>query len=223
MRDYFEKDYTKPAWLTMFLSLMLVLITLFVFLSTYTEHDKSKIEIFRNHFKQSLVLSGKGQGGKRSIIDNSTIEPLKEILNRMKGEGLSVKLMNEFLNQQQIKELKVKRGERGVVIVLPKSIGFDNNKSLSLNKKILPYLNKIAYLASDLTYLVEIKGYSDNKIPKGIKDELELSSRRALAVYDYFIKKGVNPIKLKVSGCGYDNSESKNKDRVEIAFKEITL
>ncbi len=223
MRVYFEEDYTKPAWLTIFLSLMLVLITLFVFLSTYTEHDKSKIEIFRNHFKQSLVLSGKGQGGKRSIIDNSTVEPLDEILNRIKGEGLSVKLMNEFLNQQKIKELKVKRGERGVVVVLPVSIGFDNNKSVNLNKKILPYLNKIAFLAADLTYLVEIKGYSGNKIPKGIKDELELSSRRALAVYDFFIKKGVNPVKLKVTGCGYDNSKSENKDRVEIAFKEISL
>ena len=222
MKEYFEFEETKPAWLTMFLSLMLVLITLFVFLTTYTEHNKSKIEIFKNHFKQSLVLIGKGQGGKKSIVDNSEIDPLKEILNRMKSEGLSVKLMKEFLNQQQIKELDVKQGRNGIVIVLPKTIGFSDN-SFNLNKKVLSYLNKIAYLASDLPYLVEIRGYSGNVLPKGVKDEFELSLKRALEVYKYFINKGINPVKLKVSGCGIDNSDNKNKDRVEIIFKEISL
>jgi len=183
---------------TLLLSLMLILLSLFIFLTSFTETDKKKIEIFKEHFNRSIMLTGKGNIGKNSITEfGKNIDPLNNIINS------------------------------GIVLVLPEVIRFRKNRMV-LDFTAKKYLSKILYLVKDLPYEVEIRGYSSkegisdvSKTPDS-REILKDSALRAMLVYKYFIGNGVSPAKLFVSG--YGNSISKEnalKDKVEILFKEI--
>ncbi len=230
IKDYFdekEKENSQYTWMPVFIALMMVLLTLFIFLSTFTESDKEKVKIFKAQYKKSTMMRGKGGMGAETVVDAGIPDdPLQALINRMKSGKITKKLMDDFLTLNQIKELQVKDGKRGVCLILPDVVGFEpgNNR---LTDKAQKYLFDISYLVAALPYTVEIKGYSSEKIPPGYIDTLEFSARRSFMVYEYFLSQNVNPIKLKVSGCGdIVSPDSGNKtpmDKVEIIFKSPEL
>lgn len=78
-------------------------------------------------------------------------------------------------------------------------INFEFGKS-SINKNSYAYLDKIVMLMKRTNLCIEIKGHTDNV---GKEDfNLELSRKRAKAVYDYLIKKSVSPSKLSYTYHG---------------------
>jgi len=219
-----EETVTPPSWMPLFFSLMLVLLTLFIFLITYAETDKEKIRIFKEQFQESLVLSGEGGRGARSIAGGGTRQdPLQALVNRMKSAGINKKLMDEFLTLSQIKDLEVTGGKRGVAVILPEVVMFEPGKN-QLTGKAVDYLAVVSYLVSELPYLVEIKGYSPGAVPPGYTDALEFSARRALLVYNFFLNRHIPALKLKVSGCGDAFAGSGiPQNKVEIIFKSPEL
>lgn len=220
-----EQVHVSPPWMPLFLSLMLVLLTLFIFLTTFAESDKAKIEAFKRHFRESLLMPNERERkGAQSIIDlGGPVEPVRAIVNRMKSRGINKKLMDDFLTLNEIKDLQVMDGTRGVAVILPEVATFESGKK-DLTRKSQRFLDSIAYLVSELPYLVEIKGYATSNVPAGFTDALEFSARRAAAVYNHFLSKDIAPVKLKVSGCG-DAFEGSGvpQDKVEIIFKEAEL
>ncbi len=98
MRNYHDfeeesRDHAAPQWLTLFISLMLVLLTLFIFLTTFIKDDKRKIRDFREEFKKSLMLPGKGDRGAFAITDIGTEDdPVQRLVNRMKSKGINKKI-----------------------------------------------------------------------------------------------------------------------------------
>lgn len=223
-QDELQDSQSRPPWMTMFISLMLVLLTLFIFLVTFTEMDKSKVEFFKQFFRESMLMPELNREGRMSITDLGTpVEPVKAIINRMKSNGINKKLMDDFLTLNQIKDFDVVDGKRGVVVVLPEVAIFEQDKS-NLTRQSRQYLSSISFLVSQLPYLVEVKGYASQTVPLGYTDALEFSARRASVVYDYFLQEGVAPVKLKVSGCGDAFGQSSvSQDKVEIVFKEAEL
>lgn len=230
MKNYFEEEIpddtpgTRPAWMPMFISLMLVLLTIFIFLITYTKGSQTKVQKFKEQFRRSLMLTGKGGAGIHSITDMGTqYNPARALINRMKSKGINKKLMDEFLTLSQIKDMEVRDGQRGVSIILPEVVGFVPGKN-QLTDQAVRFLDMVVILADELPYLVEIKGYSTETIPPGYADPLEFSAKRATLVYNYFINKEVEPVKLKVSGCGDAFKDSDvPQDKVELIFKTEDL
>jgi flagellar motor protein MotB len=230
MKDYFEEETadetpgTHPVWMPMFVALMMVLLTIFIFLTTHTKGTKTKIQMFKEQFRKSLMLSGKGGYGAYSITDLGTPDnPARVLINRMKSKGINKKLMDDFLTLNQIKDMEVRDGKRGVCIILPEVVGFVPGKN-QLTDQAVEYLDKVAILAAELPYLVEIKGYAAGAVPAGYSDPLEFSAKRAALVFNYFIDRNVNPVKLKVSGCGDAFKDSDvPQDKVELIFKTEDL
>lgn len=230
MKHYFEEktsDETpliRPVWMPMFISLMLVLLTVFIFLITYTKGSQTKVQKFKEQFRRSLMLVGKGGKGAHSITDLGTrYNPARVLINRMKSKGINKKLMDDFLTLSQIKDMEVRDGQRGVSIILPEVVGFVPGKN-QLTEQAVRFLDMVVILADELPYLVEIKGYSTETIPPGYTDPLEFSAKRAALVYNYFINKEVEPVKLKVSGCGDAFKDSDvPQDKVELIFKTEDL
>lgn len=230
MKNYFEEEPanenpgTNPAWMPMFISLMLVLLTIFIFLVTYTKGSHTKIQLFRKHFRRSLMLTGEGGNGVRSITDLGTWDsPVRVLINRMKSKGINKKLMDDFLTLSQIKDMEVRDGKRGISIILPEVVGFVPGKN-QLTDQAVRFLDKVVMLADELPYMVEIKGYSTEMVPLGYSDPLEFSVKRAALVYSYFINREVEPVKLKVSGCGAAFKDSDvPQDKVELIFKTEDL
>lgn len=230
MKDYFGDEDMKILgvwpWMPMFISLGLVLLTLFIFLTTFAEKDKVKIDIFKRSFKESISLPEENRRGSRFGPDmdmGENTEPIRNIVNRMKSSGINKKLMDEFLTLNQVKDLEVMEGNKGVCVILPEVVTFQEGKK-ELTDRAKGFLSRITYLVSELPYQVEIKGYAASKITPGFRDPLEFSAKRAAEVYNYFLAKEITPEKLKVSGCGdaFANSR-KSQDKVEIIFKEAEL
>lgn len=230
MKEYYGDEDMKILgvwpWMPLFISLGLVLLTLFIFLTTFAEKDKVKIDIFKRSFKEHLSMPEESPKGSRfgpewDIGENT--EPIRNIVNRMKSRGINKKLMDEFLTLTQVKDLEVMEGNKGVCVILPEVVTFQEGKK-ELSERAESFLSRIAYLVSELPYLVEIKGYAAAKNIPGFRDPLEFSAKRAVEVYHYFLAKEINPEKLKVSGCGDAFADSrKSQDKVEIIFKEAEL
>ncbi len=230
MKNYYGDEDMKILgvwpWMPLFISLGLVLISLFIFLTTFAEKDKVKIDIFKRSFKANLLMPEQNPRGSRfaPVTDlGKNTEPIRNIINRMKSRGVNKKLMDEFLTLSQVKELEVMEGNKGVCVILPEVVTFQAGKK-ELTEKARAFLSRIAYLVSELPYLVEIKGFAASKNIPGFRDPLEFSAKRAAEVYHYFLTMDINPEKLKVSGCGDAFADSrKSQDKVEIIFKEAEL
>ncbi|MCX6580515.1 MAG: OmpA family protein [Candidatus Aminicenantes bacterium] len=230
MKNYYGGEDMKILgvwpWMPLFISLGLVLLTLFIFLTTFAEKDKVKIDIFKRSFKAHLLMPEENRRGGRAGLETDmgqNTEPIRNIVNRMKSRGINKKLMDEFLTLNQVKDLEVIEGLKGVCVILPEVVTFREGKK-ELSQRAKGFLSRIAYLVYELPYLVEIKGYAAAKITPGFRDPLEFSAKRAAEVYNYFLAKEITPEKLKVSGCGdaFANGR-KPQDKVEIIFKEAEL
>lgn len=207
----------------MYISMVMVILTIFIYLTTFAESDKQKIKIFKEHYRD-ILFSGKGNTGKTSLEDIGTGQnPLNALINRMRSKGINKKLMDEFLTLNEIRDLSVVGGKRGVSVTLPEVVAFEPGKN-ELTVKMMQYLDSLVYLASELPYLVEVKGYSTGNVPHGYTDALEFSAKRAHTVYAYFLGKGIAGGKMKVSGCGIAFKDSSvAQDKVEITFKSPEL
>ena len=120
----------------------------------------------------------------------------------------------------------VKRGERvsGKTICAVEQINFEYDKS-TISRQSYAYLDKIATFMVNTNNKIEIKGHTDNR---GTEDyNMKLSKQRAEAVYNYLLKKGVDPNKLSYSYYGLtrpvasnDTEEGRRQNRrVEFEIK----
>ena len=122
--------------------------------------------------------------------------------------------------------------KRAVTTLLKKAmsgIEFETGKAVIL-KKSYPILDEVAQVFIDnKDYIVEVQGHTDNV--GNAEVNLNLSDKRAQAVRDYLIKKGVDASRLTAHGYGSsqpitDNTtkagRAKNR-RVEfkITFEEV--
>jgi flagellar motor protein MotB/Tfp pilus assembly protein PilF len=88
--------------------------------------------------------------------------------------------------------------EKGKTTTL-KNIFFDFD-SHEIKEESYPELNKLADFIEKNKTIIEIQGHTDNIGSQPYN--LQLSHNRAKAVYDYLIKKGINPELLKFKGYG---------------------
>lgn len=111
--------------------------------------------------------------------------------------------------------------DRNITIVLPK-ISFDHNK-YSIKKESFCSLDVFAsYLAFMPMVKISVEGHTSSIGNK--KENLELSERRAIAVKNYLISKGIQKDRIVAKGFGAEvpfvpgeDNDSKNR-RVEIRF-----
>lgn len=205
-----------PRWLYIYLAVILKFLTVFIFLFTFTEKDPAKVKLFRDNFKKTLMIAGRGSEGKQALVDTAGADPLKVLANRMKAEGISVRLMEEFVSQQQVRDLAVKAGESGSVVVIPEAVRFEAAGTV-IPASSLPFLKNLSVLLAGVPFLMEIRARASPALPATAADPLELSAQRALVLYDFFLAQGVDPLKLKAAGYGA------GPDRAEFVFKSPEL
>ena len=125
---------------------------------------------------------------------------------------------------------EVKREVRQLLQKAMTGIQFENGKA-TIKASSYPILNNIAQIFIDNpSYYIEVQGHSDNV--GNYKANIDLSERRAQAVRDYLVKKGVSPEHMTAHGYGPDQPIADNKTkegrdknrRVEfnITFEQVT-
>jgi outer membrane protein OmpA-like peptidoglycan-associated protein len=109
--------------------------------------------------------------------------------------------------QEIVKDVELKKVAVGTRIVL-RNIFFDFDKA-TLRPASTAELERLYELLVKVpTLKIEISGHTDNK---GSADyNKNLSQKRAQAVVDYLIKKGIDPARLKYAGYGFDRPMETN-------------
>jgi len=101
------------------------------------------------------------------------------------------------------------------LVILPKQIHFDNDKSY-INASAAQMLDKLAkYLNEKDEYLIDLNGFTDTKA--SVVYNQALSERRSLAVRAYLVAAGVDKRRLLIEGFGELDATGKNA--VEMALE----
>jgi len=91
-------------------------------------------------------------------------------------------------------------------------IHFPFNKA-SIKKEYLPYLNIIVKkLKEDNSKKVKIIGYTDNIGSKNYNDKL--AKKRAMAIKNYLVKKGISPNRIIIEGKGKSDYLASNNNEI---------
>ena len=171
----------------------------------------------------SVPLSGKSRSSSRR---GSTLSTNRVSTGSTLGNSrVSTQPRKNFYTIDEVNEM-VKRGNSvtGYTIGAIDVINFEYNKS-TLTLGARNYLNKIAEFMKTTGASIEIKGHTDGQ---GTEEyNMELSRKRAKAVYDYLVAKGIPSSRLSYSYYGesqpIDTNDTetgrKNNRRVEFEIK----
>lgn len=221
----------SPAWMATFSDLMNLLLCFFVLLFSMSTMDAQKLQQVAASFSQdfSIFSGGASAIGDGILISNgvSQLNDLDDYINSTGKTAESDKQVNdleEFEEKQlaeserlaeQIEEavdesqfaneIDVDFTSQYVSLTLNGALLFDSGKA-ELREEAKPLMDKIGQLLERYaSSTIEIEGHTDN-VPihnANYADNNELSSFRALSVFNYFMETTpLDPAKIKHSGRG---------------------
>lgn len=235
-----------PAWMATFSDLMNLLLCFFVLLFSMSNVDAEKYAQVAASLASSFsILSGGGSAIGEGVLISSGISQLSDLDQYFTSMGKNaegdtevddkVKYETQALNEsekmaEQIEQMidnngisekvEVDFNSHYVLLTLNGAFLFDSG-SAQIKEDSLSLMDKIGIIIEKYSErLVEIEGHTDN-VPisnSNFKNNNELSAARALAVMEYYIEEGINPIRLKSSGRGEyvpvaDNSTTEGRAR----------
>ncbi len=249
-----EPPKPAAAWMSTFSDLMNLLLCFFVLLFSMSTIDAQKFEQLAASFSESFSIfqAGSTSIGEGLLVGNGVMQlnQLDEYMNTMgkeveeseeeedpleelKEEQLETseelaELIEEMVIEQNLeKEVDIDFTSQYVSLTLNGGILFDSGKD-SLKPESYDILDKIGLILEKYAKsVIEVEGHTDN-VPihtARFRNNNELSSARALSVFDYFVEHTtLDPANIKHSGRGEyipiaDNStpEGRTKNRrVEI-------
>ena len=201
-------------WLTLYISMILIVLTFFISLSAYSIRTFKKMKNFQKSYNKSLIFSKGKSRGKISITNFGEGDRLALIINELREKGISKKKMDEYLKTSDLIDLGIRSGNDGYTITVPTKVLFINQTKI--DPKSYLYLTKIGYLIKFLPYYAFIEGYVLNgESVKGNK--WEIAANRAFSVYDFFKSMGVDKRKMIISGFYKNKAEN---SYLKIRFEE---
>jgi outer membrane protein OmpA-like peptidoglycan-associated protein len=178
---------------------------------TIFDPDKKPFKTFEGSGEPAETIQWDGRSDKGELVESAQNYKVKvyaedNIGNRSEKEVYTVKV-----------DVLVEKTDRGLKIRI-NNIEFEFGKA-NLQSASTPILNRVSQLLKKYgNYKVEVQGHTDNI--GGEKYNLELSQRRAEAVYGYLLKKGIGAERMTTVGFGFqypyaDNAteEGRRKNR----------
>ena len=228
-----EASPGSPAWMSTFSDLMNLLLCFFVLLFSMSTMDVQKLQQVAASFSEdfSIFSGGASAIGDGILISNgvSQLNQLDDYINSTgkaadsdtnnneleefeekqlaESEQLAEQIEESVDESQFANEIDVDFTSQYVSLTLNGALLFDSG-SAELREEAKPLLDKIGQLLTRYAQsTIEIEGHTDNVPIHNAKyaDNNELSSFRALSVFNYFMDTTfLDPAKIKHSGRGED-------------------
>ena len=226
-----EASPGSPAWMSTFSDLMNLLLCFFVLLFSMSTMDVQKLQQVAASFSEdfSIFSGGASAIGDGILISNgvSQLNQLDDYINSTgkaadsdtnnneleefeekqlaESEQLAEQIEESVDESQFANEIDVDFTPQYVSLTLNGALLFDSG-SAELREEAKPLLDKIGQLLTRYAKsTIEIEGHTDNVPIHNAKyaDNNELSSFRALSVFNYFMDTTfLDPAKIKHSGRG---------------------
>lgn len=222
----------SPAWMSTFSDLMNLLLCFFVLLFSMSTTDAQKLQQVAASFNKdfSVFSGGASAIGDGILISNgvSQLNELDDYINSVgqTADGENTNDLEEFTEKQlaeseklaeQIQEaidesqfaneIEVDFTSQYVSLTLNGALLFDSGSD-QIKEEAKPILDKVGQILGRYAQsTIEIEGHTDNVPVSGsksrFKDNNELSSFRALSVFNYFMDTTfLEPANIKHSGRG---------------------
>lgn len=223
----------SPSWetsnvsLTMFTSLMIILLAFFILLTSKSVVDESRqIEAMGSLLGTFGSLPGGQavQGQKVYISPQSS--PMTEIQN-------DINLIKQVFNQSVVeRKVHYLKGRDRRIISIESAVLFPQD-GVQIKEDMKPALSEVAAIINKADYMVVIEGHTDDQPPmtEAFENNWQISSLRAVNVMNYLAGAGqVAPTRMAAYGYGgfqpvVVNNSPKNRarnNRVDIVI-DFTL
>lgn len=222
----------SPAWMATFSDLMNLLLCFFILLFSMSTIEQDKLEAVAQSFNQTfslfnggataigdgvLISNGVSQlneldeyinsTGKAADVDEENKDALEEFEARQQQEAeeLAEKVEEAVSEANMENEIDIDFTSQYVSLTLNGALLFDSGSD-RLKEEALPVLDRVGQILTRYgESIIEIEGHTDN-VPihnSQFGNNNELSSFRALSVFDYFVENtNLDPAFLKHSGRG---------------------
>ena len=221
----FNYTLDTNAWMSTYTDLMTLLLTFFVLLLSLSTIDKKRKRLALN----SLVGAFGFKPGGQSILGKPKGMNITTGSSPIVEESIQFeRLRNVALKHGLESDLEMNRQLDRTVIALKNKVLFDYNSSVLL-KKNTKFLSDLAAVLKEGNQLIEFRGYCDSSesILKDdpFKSAMILSSKRAIAMFDFFAEQGIPPGEMVAHGFGqnYPGSSKRSKESYLNRQVEIIL
>jgi chemotaxis protein MotB len=223
------------AWMVTFSDLVTLLLTFFVLLLSMCILDRSiiikafhTVTIFEEEVGVLRHQSATKVESRYKIVREMITDPWEAVENRQRIKDMLFpeEILSPSISKSTLdRNLDILARTEGVAILLSEKLLFESG-GYALKAEIAPILQEISGLLLVMNAPVNIAGYTDS-VPGRSMDNLELSGRRALAVLEDLLGRGLDPTRFSASGYGPsfplgDNSTEEGRAqnrRVEILIK----
>lgn len=221
----------SPAWMATFSDLMNLLLCFFVLLFSMSNMDAQKLEQVAASFSSNFsIFPGGGSAIGDGILISNGVSQLSQLDNYIYSTGASADTDTESDEMEEFEEKQLAASEalaervqeavdesqfaneidvdftsQYVSLTLNGALLFDSG-SAELKEDSKPLLDKVGQILTRYAQsTIEIEGHTDNVPIHNAKyaDNNELSSFRALSVFNYFMETTyLDPANIKHSGRG---------------------
>lgn len=193
----------SQEWLTTFADLSMLLLVFFILLYSLSEIDPKKFDNTFESVKQSLkhdkaASSRITQDDAAVLVDQVKIQ--RQIIEQQRKVFSDVKLLQ---TTKGVKGMITASFEHGVITLrAPGDVFFKPGQVELSNAGQRAMLAMKDFFVQHPRQVINIKGYSDNVVPKGgrFKDNWEISALRAVNVLRFLMKMGIEPKRLTATG-----------------------
>jgi len=211
-----------PAWICTYTDLITLMLAFFVILISFSTFEKGRIVKLVDAFRGAIKIL---PGGFKTDPGDQVLEPGKEIHMTFRSGGKIVTKMEGIVQEQGIKRgVEFKTTDRGLEINLADYSMFGlQSGSADILPAMKPFLDELAEIIRQSSYLVRIDGHTDNVPVKTQRfaSNWELSTARAVTILRYFIEEGgISPLRVSAVGFGEyrpfalnDTEEQRAKNR----------
>ena len=196
------------AWMSTYTDLMTLLLTFFVLLLSLSTVDKNRKRLALNSLVGAFGFKSGGQsilGSPKGLNITSNSAPL------VKEEVQFERLRNVALKHGFKEELTVNKQLDRTVIALKNKVLFGHNSS-ELIKENSGLLSEITDILKEGHQLIELRGYCDPSETileeNPYKSSMILSSKRAIAIFDFLVEKGLDAESIVAHGFGVNSPEN---------------
>jgi chemotaxis protein MotB len=196
---YLDGDESVAGWQTIYCSLSLIMVVLFIMLVSYSVADRGKM----NDLRGTLVGYGTNTGKIKISKMNAGL-----IKHATLNGGAWVDSAMHSLNRvgtifESKKNVAVERFHGGMRCKFNSDVIFSTGSAM-INEKIYPYLDEMSKIAKEHNLSVRVEGHTDNVPIRSIEfpSNWELSTARSTNVIRYFITKCGFPAK-RLSAEGF--------------------
>jgi chemotaxis protein MotB len=235
----------SSSWMDTYGDMVTLLLTFFVMLFAMSTIDVEKFEQIIKSIRGSIGIMYQGKTIKSQessiasseyeirlseiierVYPNQDIEDVQTVIDDMQLQNKEMEdtyeKIKQYVLENNVTEMIVVTNEKqGILIRFKENALFDSGKAdLKEDAKVL--LSELIDILSEISRDIRVEGHTDN-IPihnKDFESNWELSAQRAANVVKFFIEKGMDPLRLSLSGyseyhpvSGNDTAEGRQKNR----------